>query len=182
VYILLAIAIVIVGYVVFAFNKLVRLKVRAKNAWADIDVQLKRRWDLVPSLVTTVKTYAAHERNLLEEVTKARAGAMEAQALGKRGDAEKGLTSRLGRLLAVAENYPELKANENFMKLADQLAEVEDTLQNARRYYNAVVRDSNTMIQQFPHMLVAQTCGFRKMEYFQLDSESERSSVEVRME
>jgi LemA protein len=151
------------------YNGLVQLKVRAESAWSDIDVQLKRRHDLVPNLVETVKGYASHERGTLESVVEARSRAMSAQGPASRAEAENVLTGALKSLFALAEAYPQLRAAESFGLLQQQLAGIEDAIQNARRYYNAVVRDLNTKIQQFPSNLVARTFGFREREFFEID-------------
>lgn len=158
------------------YNRLVGLRNRAASAWSDIDVQLKQRHDLVQNLVETVKGYVSHERSTLEEVTAARAGAEGARragAPGNAGQAESHLSKRIGRLFAVVEAYPDLKASDGFRQLHESLVEVEDKLQNARRYYNAVVRDLNTRIQSFPDLLVARTFNFSEREFFELDSEAE---------
>jgi LemA protein len=137
------------GFAVLIYNKLVQLRVRSESAWADIDVQLKRRHDLVPNLVETVKGYAGHEQKTFEQVTRLRTQAQAASALADRARAEGELTQGLRGLFAVAENYPQLRAAENFLALQQSLTEVEEALQNARRYYNAVVRDLNTAVQSF---------------------------------
>ena len=155
--------------VLVIYNGLVQLKVRAESAWSDIDVQLKRRHDLVPNLVETVKGYASHERGTLESVVEARSRAMSAQGPAARAEAENMLTGALKSLFALAEAYPQLRAAENFGQLQQQLAGIEDAIQNARRYYNAVVRDLNTKIQQCPSNLVARTFGFREREFFEID-------------
>jgi LemA protein len=164
---LILIALAVVALVIY--NGLVQLKVRAESAWSDIDVQLKRRHDLVPNLVETVKGYASHERGTLESVVEARSRAMSAQGPASRAEAENMLTGALKSLFALAEAYPQLRAAENFGQLQQQLAGIEDAIQNARRYYNAVVRDLNTKIQQFPSNLVARTFGFREREFFEID-------------
>jgi LemA protein len=168
-------ALVVIG-VVLLFNRLVGLRNRADSAWSDIDVQLKRRHDLVGSLVEVVKGYAGHERSTLEEITEMRSRAQEILVMGdpaEAGRAESGLAIRLGRLFALVESYPALKASENFLSLHHALVEVEDHIQNARRYYNAVVRDLNTRIQSFPDMLIAGLFRFRKRKFFELDSAAE---------
>jgi LemA protein len=165
--ILILVALAVVTLVIY--NGLVQLKVRAESAWSDIDVQLKRRHDLVPNLVETVKGYASHERGTLESVVEARSRAMSAQGPASRAEAENMLTGALKSLFALAEAYPQLRAAENFGQLQQQLAGIEDAIQNARRYYNAVVRDLNTKIQQFPSNLVARTFGFREREFFEID-------------
>lgn len=152
------------------YNSLVRLRVQADNAWADIDVQLKRRTDLVPNVVETVKGYASHERQTLEAVINARNRAVSAQSAGpaERGQAEGALTTALRGLFALAEAYPQLRAAENFAQLQTTLAQIEDAVQNARRYYNAVVRDLNTKVQQFPSNIVAGMFGFGNREFFEI--------------
>lgn len=162
------------------YNGLVRLNVQADNAWSDIDVQLKRRHDLVPNVVETVKGYAGHERQTLEAVVNARSRAVSVQGAGpaERGQAEGMLTTALRGLFALAEAYPQLRATENFGQLQATLAQLEDAIQNARRYYNAVVRDLNTRIQQFPSNLVAGMFGFRNREFFEIpDAQRETPGV-----
>jgi LemA protein len=156
--------------VVGIYNGLVRLNVQAENAWSDIDVQLKRRTDLIPNVIETVKGYASHERQTLEAVVNARNRAVSAQNAGpaERGQAEGALTTALRGLFALAEAYPQLRAAENFAQLQNTLAQIEDAVQNARRYYNAVVRDLNTKIQQFPSNIVAGMFGFRNREFFEI--------------
>ena len=156
--------------VVAVYNGLVRLNVQADNAWADIGVQLKRRTDLIPNVVETVKGYASHERQTLEAVIDARNRAVSVQGAGpaERGQAEGALTTALRGLFALAEAYPQLRAAENFAQLQTTLAQIEDALQSARRYYNAVVRDLNTRVQQFPSNLVAGMFGFRNREFFEI--------------
>lgn len=165
-------------WLIFVYNSLVRLRNRAKEAWADIDVQLKRRYDLIPNLVESVKGYMAHERGVFEKVTEARARAMGAGPKEKAG-AEEGLSSALKSLFAVAENYPQLKANENFAKLQDELTDTEDKIQASRRFYNGMVRDLNTKIETFPTNLMASSLGFQKMEFFGDITDSERAQVKV---
>jgi LemA protein len=167
---ILLVAAIIAVAVIGIYNALVRLRVQADNAWADIDVQLKRRTDLVPNVVETVKGYAGHERQTLEAVIAARNQAVSAQNAGpaERGAAEGALTSALRGLFALAESYPQLRAAENFSQLQATLAQLEDALQSARRYYNAVVRDLNTKVQQFPSNLVASLFGFGNREFFEI--------------
>jgi LemA protein len=174
----MVILIVVVIAVFFIYNGLVQLKVRADGAWSDIDVQLKRRYDLIPNLVETVKGYASHERGTLEAVIDARSRAMNAQGPAAKAQAEGELTGALKSLFALSEAYPQLRAAETFGQLQAQLAEIEDAVQNARRYYNAVVRDLNTRVLQFPSNLIARTFGFREREFFQL-AENERSVPRV---
>ena len=167
--------------VIVIYNGLVRLRVQSDSAWADIDVQLKRRHDLIPNLVETVKGYAAHERSTFEKVTEARTRAMSAGGPAARAQAEGMLTDALRTLFAVAENYPQLRATENFTQLQTQISEVEDHIQLARRYYNAVVRDLNIRIEQFPSNLVAGIFNFRRREFFEAEG-AERESPQVRFE
>ena len=174
----LLILIALVVIVFFIYNSLVALRVRADAAWSDIDVQLKRRYDLIPNLVDTVKGYASHERGTLEAVIDARSRAMNATGPAAKAEAEGMLTGALKSLFALAENYPQLRAAENFGQLQSMLAEIEDAIQAARRYYNAVVRDLNTRILQFPGNLVARTFGFREREFFEMP-ETERSVPRV---
>jgi len=178
---LIGLAVVVGVWVAFAHNGLVKLRVLAENAWADIDVQLKRRHDLIPNLVDVVRGHADFERGTLEDVVNARARAQGAEGPAARGAAEGGLTSALGRLFAVAESYPDLKAAASYGRLQQSLVAVEDALQNARRYYNAVVRDLNTAIQRFPSNLVAGLFGFRRREYFQLETADEAAVPGVRL-
>jgi LemA protein len=165
-----------------SYNGLVQLKIQSENAWADIDVQLKRRHDLVPNLVETVKGYAGHEKQTLEGVISARTRAVSAQGPAAKAEAEGMLTGALRQLFAVAEAYPQLRAVESFNDLQKKLAELEDTLQNARRYYNAVVRDFNTRIQQFPSNIVAGMFHFQEREFFELKDEGERAVPKVSFE
>jgi LemA protein len=179
-------AVVIVAWVIWIYNRLVRLQQRSRQAFSDIDAQLKRRHDLVPALVETVKGYASHERTTLEEVTTRRAVASEAADSNVQPEARVGsenmLAGSLRKLFALAESYPELKASERFGLLQSQLAEIEDHLQHARRYYNAVVRDLNTAIATIPDMLVARPFGFQSLPFFELDSPLERDAAEVRFD
>jgi LemA protein len=170
---------VIVVWIVLIYNGLVRLRNRAREAWSDIDVQLKRRYDLIPNLVETVKGYAAHEKQVFENVTVARSQAMQATGRAKAG-AEDMLSGALKSLFAVAENYPQLKANENFGKLQDELTDTEDKIQAARRFYNGMVRDLNTKIQTFPSNLIANMLGFKQMDFFGELSEAEKQPVKVK--
>ena len=168
-------------YVVTLYNRLVRTRQMSEEGWSGIDVQLKRRADLIPSLVESVKGYAGHERELLERVTQLRAqiGSVPEGDVAERGKLEGMLTGAIGRLLAVAENYPALKASENFLKLQEALADVENEIQMARRYYNGAVRNLNVMVESFPSNLVAGGFGFAKREYFEIDSDSDRAVPKV---
>lgn len=165
---------------VVIYNKLVRLRNTVESSWSDIDVHLKKRYDLVPNLVETVKGYATHERTVLENVTAARSQAMQAGSPEEKAAAENMFRSTLKTLFAVAEAYPDLKANANFTQLQSQLRDIEDNIEYARRYYNAVVRDYNTLTESFPSNLVASRFGFHKREFFELESAAtERSPVKV---
>ncbi len=166
------------GWVVYVFNSLVKLRALCRNAWSDIEIQLRRRHNLVPNLVETVKGYMAHERTTLEEVTRARARATEARTVAERGENEQALSAALRQLFALAESYPELKASANFLELQAALVEIENTIQQARRYYNAVVRDYNIRRQVFPASLVAGAFGFGPLEYFAAEEE-DREPVAV---
>jgi LemA protein len=168
-FIALLIVVVLVALFIFIYNRLVSLRVRSQNAWSDIDVQLKRRADLVPNLVETVKGYAAHERGTLDAVTKARTNAVAAQSAGPaaRAQAEGELTNALRGLAVTVEAYPQLQASGGFRDLQAQLATIEDAVQNSRRYYNAVARDLNTAISTIPSNLVAGPMGYHELEFFE---------------
>ncbi|MBW2313750.1 MAG: LemA family protein [Deltaproteobacteria bacterium] len=161
------------------YNRLVGLRNAAESAWSDVDVQLKRRWDLVPNLVETVKGYASHEQSTFTKVTEMRSQAMAETDPAAKANAENGLTRALRSMFAVAEGYPELKASQNFRDLQADLTKVEDAIQNARRYFNAIVRDLNTSCETFPSNLIANNFGFAKRDYFELDDEAERSAPAV---
>ena len=169
----------IVVFIIVSYNRLVSLTQRSQSAWSDVDVQLKRRTDLVPNLVESVKGYAAHERGTLDAVVKARGAAVAAQTPESRAQAEGQLSQALRGLFALAESYPDLKATANFQSLQASLGEIEDAVQNARRYFNAVVRDLNTAIQAFPSNLVAGFFQFRPRVYFELDRPDERQVPKV---
>lgn len=171
-YIGLGIVGLIIISIIALYNALIRKRNQTEEAWADIEVQLKRRYDLIPNVMETVKGYASHERGVFENVTKARAQAMGAQTAGEHAQAENMLTNTLKTLFAVAENYPDLKANLNFLDLQRELADTENKIQASRRFYNANVRDLNTMIESFPANMVAGTFGFAKKEFFDLDDSS----------
>ena len=177
---LLGLAVLIVVAGILIYNKLVRLRTTVKSSWSDIDVHLKKRYDLVPNLVETVKGYAAHEKSVLENVTMARSAAMKASTPSDRAKAENMFTETLKSLFAVAEAYPQLRANENFMQLQQQLKEVEDNIEYARRYYNAVVRDYNIMTETFPSNIIAGQFRFEKSQFFELEeAAAERKPVKV---
>jgi len=179
---LIAIAVVLlllVFIVVGMYNGLVKLKVQCDNAWSDIDVQLKRRYDLIPNLVETVKGYAAHEKGTLEDVVAARNRAMSSQGPAAKAEAEGALTSALRQVFALAEAYPQLRAVESFNQLQATLNQIEDSVQNARRYYNAVVRDLNTKIQVFPSNIIAGMFNFKPREFFEISAPAEREVPKV---
>jgi len=178
-WIVLIALVVIVFILIGMYNSLVRLKVQVDNAWADIDVQLKRRYDLIPNLVETVKGYAGHEKGTLEAVINARNRAMTATSPGEKAAAENMLSGTLKSLFALSEAYPQLRAIESFTSLQNSLSQIEDTVQNARRYYNAVVRDLNTKIQQFPTNIFAGMLGFKPREFFEVTSATEREAPKV---
>ena len=165
-------AIALLAWAIMAFNRLVRLRNQVRTAWADIDVQLIRRHDLVPPLVTAVKAYAGHERAVLEAVTELRTQALSQQSRPQLAAVEQSLEQALGRLFALKEAYPDLKASENFMQLQRDLVEVEEQLQYARRFYNGAVRDYNDASQRFPALLVARGFGFAAAEFFQAEGDS----------
>jgi LemA protein len=177
--IVLGILVLLVIFGIGMYNSLVRLKVTCDNAWADIDVQLKRRYDLIPNLVETVKGYAAHEKGTFEAVINARNRAMTATGPADKAAAENMLTGALKSLFALAEAYPQLRAIESFTSLQNSLSQIEETVQNARRYYNAVVRDLNTKILQFPTNLIAGMMGLKQREFFEVSSAAEREAPKV---
>ena len=179
--ILLAVLAAIVLWLIFAYNRLVMLRNRAKEAWADIDVQMKRRYDLIPNLVETVKGYAAHEKSTIEEVTAARTRAMGATSTSEKAAAENALSGTLKTLFAVAENYPQLKANENFLELQRELTDTENKIQAARRFYNTTVMTLNTAIQSFPVNLIAGSFNFAAMELFELSGTENAAKEPVKV-
>lgn len=176
-------ALVIVGLVLLAiilYNGLAQLRVRADSAWSDINVQLKRRHDLIPNLVETVKGYAAHEKGTFENIAKYRSAAMSATTPAEKSQAEGQLTQALRGLLAVAENYPQLQASQQFTSLQGSLSEIEDAIQNSRRYYNAVVRDLNTKVVTFPSNIVAGMFGFQQRQFFELETPEDKQVPAVK--
>ncbi|MBI4276403.1 LemA family protein [Candidatus Uhrbacteria bacterium] len=175
----LIIVAVIVLWLIATYNSLVRLKNRTDEAWSDIDVQLKRRHDLIPNLVNTVKGYAKHESTVFEKVTQARSAAMQATTPAAHAQAENMLTGALKSLFAVAESYPELKASQNFLELQRELTDTEDKIQASRRFYNTNVRDLNIKLESFPTNLIGSSLGFQKREFFEI-AEGERANVEVK--
>ncbi|MBU4351217.1 LemA family protein [Patescibacteria group bacterium] len=179
-YIILGVPAIIVGWLILTYNKLIVLRQRAKEAWSDIEVQLKRRYDLIPNLVETVKGYATHESGVFERVTQARTMAMGASGMKEKAEAENVLSGTLKSLFAVAEAYPDLKASQNFLELQRELTDTEDKVQASRRFYNANVRDMSIAVQTFPTNLIAQAFGFKAMEFFETTSEAEKEPVKVK--
>ena len=177
--IILVVLVVLGLWIVKIYNGLIKLKVRTNEAWSDIDVQLKRRYDLIPNLINTVKGYATHERELFENVTKARANAMNAQNPEEKAGAENMLTGALKSLFAVSENYPDLKANENFLELQRELSDTENKIQASRRFYNGNVRDLNTRIQIFPDSIIANMLKIGKREFFEIEDKKEKEVPKV---
>ena len=177
-WIVLGIVVVLVLVAVWSYNRLVRLRVRVDNGWSQIDVQLRRRYDLIPNLVQTVQGYAAHEKGVFESITAARTQAMGAQGVGEQAHAEDQVTAGLGRLIAVAEAYPDLKANQNFLALQEELTGTESKIAYARQFYNDQVMQLNTAIQSFPSSLLAGAFGFEAREFFNIE-EPERGPVQV---
>jgi LemA protein len=179
------IIIILVGagaWILLAYNSLVRMRNQVKEAWSDIDVQLKRRHNLIPNVVQTVKGYATHERDTLDSVTQARAKAISADSPADAAKAENMLSSTLKTLFAVSENYPDLKANANFLELQRELSDTENKIQSARRFYNSNVRDFNTRVESVPTNIIANMFSFKQAEFFELDDEAARSVPEVSFE
>ncbi len=176
----LGVAAVVLLWGVGAYNRFVRLRVRAEESWRDVDTQLKRRWDLIPNVMETVKGYATHEREVFERVTQARAQGQAATTPKEQQAADAQLRGAMLNLFAVAEAYPQLRANENFLQLQASLGEIEDAIQKSRRYYNAVVRDFNTAIEVFPGNLIAGMFGFKPREFFALEDEAQREAPKVK--
>jgi len=181
-WVLLGIALIIVIVAIGIYNRLVSLKIRSEEAWSDIDVQLKRRYDLIPNLVESVKGYASHEKAVFENVTKARAEALGAKGIESKGAAENQLTQALKSVFAVAEAYPDLKANQNFLDLQSQLTDTEDKIQASRRFYNANVRDLNIALQTFPSSIIASMFRSESKELFEIENETEKEPVKINFE
>jgi len=180
IWILVAVVVVIALWLVAIYNRFIKLITRSEEAWADIDVQLKRRYDLIPNLISTVKGYAAHEAGTLQKVTEARTAAMSAQGMADKGKAENMLSSTLKSIFALSENYPDLKANENFVELQKELSDTENKIQAARRFYNTNVRDLNIGLKTFPKNIVAGWFKFNSKEFFELEADSiERENIKV---
>jgi LemA protein len=176
--ILIAIVVIVLIYGISLYNTFVSLRQKVAEAWADIDVQLKRRYDLIPNLVETVKGYASHESGVFEEVTKARAQAIQATGLEQKAEAENVLSGTLKSLFAVSEAYPDLKANQNFLELQRELSDTENKIQASRRFYNSIVLSLNTKVESFPDSFIASSFGFEKKEYFEI-AEAEKEVVKV---
>ncbi len=180
--VILAVVAALFVWLILNYNRLVAFKNRTKEAWADIDVQLKRRYDLIPNLMETVKGYAAHEKQVLENVTAARSAAMDAKTPEEKIEKENALSQTLKSLFAVAENYPDLKASANFLELQRELSDTENKIQAARRFYNGNVRDFNIAIESFPSNVVAAIFGFKQMKLFEIAAEAEREAPKVNFE
>jgi LemA protein len=181
-FIIIGLLVVTLVFVIGIYNGLVRTLIRVKEAWSDIEIQLKRRYNLIPNLVETVKGYASHEQETLDRVVQARNSAMGAQGTEEKGKAENMLTGALKSIFALSEAYPDLKANQNFAKLQDELTDTENKIQAARRFYNGMVRDFNTKLQVFPSNMIVGFFGskFQKQEFFEVENEEEKQNVEVK--
>lgn len=177
-WIAIAVVVALLLLIIYIYNSLVRAKVRVDEAWSDITVQLKRRYDLIPNLVETVKGYAKHEKEVFEKVTEARASALKAQTVGEAAKADNQFQAALKSLFAVAEAYPQLRASENFQKLQDEVTDTEDKIQAARRFYNGAVRDLNIRIQTFPTNIFANMMGFKIREFFDVDANQAAAAAE----
>lgn len=172
---------VVLIWIVFVYNKFISLRNRTKEAWSDIEVQLKRRYDLIPNLVNSVKGYATHESTAFEKVTQARAEAMQAKTIGEHSKSEAMLGGAISGIFGIAEAYPELKANTNFIELQRELSDTENKIQAARRFYNTNVRDLNTSVEQFPGNIIAGMFGFKGVEFFDIpDNDAAQNPVEVK--
>ncbi len=170
---------VVFGYALFLFNKFISLQNKVFEAWSGIDVQLKRRHDLIPNLVETVKSYSTHEQETLTQVVELRSASRDTAEQEKKADLEKGITADLKKIIALAESYPDLKADKNFRDLQKSLTEIEDHLQYARRYYNGTVRDYNTLVESAPSNLIAKAFSFERKPFFEIELATERSVPEV---
>lgn len=182
VWIIVIIVAIIVIALISIYNGFIRLNVQTEEAWSDIEVQLKRRYDLIPNLIETVKSYAKHEKSVFEDVTKARAEALGAKSITEKGKAENQIESALKSIFAVAEAYPDLKANQNFAQLQADLTDTEDKIQASRRFYNANVRDLNIAIQTFPKNIIANMFGFKKKDLFDLEEAAAKDPVKVKFD
>lgn len=179
IYIIIAIIVLIIIYALTVYNSLVKLNNKVKEAFSTMDVYLKKRWDLIPNIVETVKGYAKHEKETLNEIVNLRNGAYNKMSTDEKVEANKKLSEGVGRLLAIAENYPDLKANENFKDLSEQLTKVEEDIANSRKYYNGCVRQFNDKVVVFPNNILAGIFGFHKKPMYEIDSEEERKNVKV---
>ena len=166
--------------IIFIYNSFIQLVNRTNEAWADIDVQLRRRYDLIPNLIDLVKVYAKHEKAVFENVTRARSKALNATTIHEKETADNLVRLALGKLIAIAEDYPQLRASENFSKLQDELTETENIIASARRFYNGNVRDLNTKMETFPDNLIAKLFNFQKREYFQIDQQAVKADINVK--
>ena len=175
----LSIALIIILYIITAYNSLVKLKNMGEEGWSGIDVQLKKRYNLIPNLVNTIKGYAKHEKEVFENVSAMRSTGINAQTVLGQAKAENMITQALGKLFAVAENYPDLKANENFMELQHQLTKIENDIELARRYYNGTVRENNIKVESFPSNVVASMFTFKKFDFFELEEPDVRTAPKV---
>ncbi len=179
--VIIIIAALLIIWFIFIYNKFIRDKNLIKEAWSGIDVQLKRRYDLIPNLVETVKGYSSHEKNLFQNITEARSKTMNTEILKEKAKGETQLSGMIKSLFAVAEAYPDLKANQNFLDLQKQLSEIEDQIQYARRYYNGVVRDYNIRVKSFPSNLIADIMNYKEAEFFEISLATERETPEVKI-
>lgn len=179
-YIVLGVIVILALFVVALYNGLVRSRIRTEEAWSGMDVQLKRRYDMIPNLVEVVKGYVQHEKDVLQKVTEARANAMKSQGVVEQATNENMLSQALKSLFAVAENYPDLKANQNFLKLQEEYAIVEDAIQGARRLFNSAVNGLNSRIQTFPSNIIAGMFGFKNKEFFEVEG-AERENIKIKM-
>ncbi|MCD4705565.1 LemA family protein [bacterium] len=179
-WIVLGVIAIVIIWLIAVYNGLIKNKNRTEEAWSDIDVQLKRRYNLIPNLIETVKGYATHERELFEKVTKARTAAMGAGTTEEKGQAENMLSGTLKSLFAVSENYPDLKANQNFAKLQDELSDTENKIQASRRFYNGNVRDFNIKLQVFPTNMIAKQLGFDEKDFFEIENQEEKETPKVK--
>lgn len=178
-YIIAGVLLAILIYIVIAYNKLVRLRNLVREAWSSVDVQLKRRYDLIPNLVEAVKGYAGFEKNVLEEITSLRSSAESAETVMKQAEAENRISGGLKRFFALAENYPDLKASTSYSKLMEGLVDAEEQIQYARRYYNGTVRNYNTAVESFPDMVIANLFNFKQREFFEIELSTERAAPKV---
>lgn len=177
--VVIAVIVITLLWAVSLYNRLVSRRNLVKEGWSGIDVSLKKRYDLIPNLVETVKGYASHEKNTLEEVTRYRTASMQASTPHDKMAAENQLSKALGSLFAVAENYPDLKASANYIQLQEELSAIENNLESARRYYNGTVRDNNTLVESFPSNIIAGMFGFRTSEFFEIDNAAHRETPKV---